>query len=89
MAKITLTQRIKAKCTECIYDEFDTGNGGVLAQIEACTAKTCPLYEVRPLTGKTKAALKQEKINNVSPEERLAYEAKASLARQRLLGVNQ
>lgn len=40
---------INAKCKECIYDEMP-GNGTWRQQVEACTATTCPLYELRPVS---------------------------------------
>ncbi|MGH7239626.1 MAG: hypothetical protein ACREHG_06120 [Candidatus Saccharimonadales bacterium] len=38
---------INAKCKECIYDPI-AGNGTWRQQVEACTAHSCPLYELRP-----------------------------------------
>lgn len=38
---------INAKCKECIYDAI-SGNGTWRQQVEACTSRTCPLYELRP-----------------------------------------
>lgn len=40
---------IEMKCAECIYDP-QPGNGTWREQVEACTATSCPLYGVRPLT---------------------------------------
>jgi hypothetical protein len=44
-----LRGKINAFCIHCIYDE---GNGGGTwrGQVEACTAPTCPLYSVRPVS---------------------------------------
>ena len=33
-------------CTECIYDKYSKGTR--LEQIEDCTSKGCPLYQLRP-----------------------------------------
>lgn len=38
--------RINAKCIECVFDPMEPGTWR--AQVEACTVKTCPLYDVRP-----------------------------------------
>jgi hypothetical protein len=45
-------QAIKAKCKQCIYDP-KTG-GTFLAQIEACSVQSCPLWPLRPITEATK-----------------------------------
>lgn len=44
----SLKAAIKAYCKSCTYD--DTQPGTYLQQIEACTVKSCKLYEVRPMT---------------------------------------
>jgi hypothetical protein len=44
----SLKAAIRAKCKDCTYDEAAPGT--YLQQIEACTVKSCPLWEVRPLT---------------------------------------
>lgn len=48
-AKSGLRGKINAKCIECIYEE-NAGTGSWRKQVEGCTAKSCPLYAVRPLT---------------------------------------
>jgi len=40
--------RINAKCVECIYDPYAEGNWR--KQVQKCTDKRCPLYEVRPVS---------------------------------------
>ena len=42
----SLRLAINKKCTDCIYDS--NASGTRLQQIEACTSKSCPLYNVRP-----------------------------------------
>ncbi len=46
VSKAGLRGRIDAKCAECIYDP--TGEGTWRKQVSNCTAKSCPLYDVRP-----------------------------------------
>ena len=43
------TGRVNAKCVECIYDP-QGGSGTWRQQVEACTATTCPLWPVRPIS---------------------------------------
>lgn len=40
---------IDRKCKECIYDAIG-GAGTWRQQVEACTAVTCPLHPVRPIS---------------------------------------
>jgi len=47
--KAEYVQAIEMKCAECIYDPRP-GNGTWREQVEACTATSCPLFGVRPLT---------------------------------------
>ena len=47
--RLSLRKAINEKCKECIYDD-SPGNGNWRQQVTACTAKTCPLYRVRPLS---------------------------------------
>lgn len=42
-----LRPAIDAFCKQCIYDP-NGGAGAWRQQVEACTATTCPLYDVRP-----------------------------------------
>lgn len=44
----SLRKAIDSKCRECVYDA--SGPGGWRNQVEACTAFSCPLFDVRPLT---------------------------------------
>ena len=48
LLKAHLRGRIDAKCCECIYDPYQKGNWR--QQVQACTAPTCPLYDVRPVS---------------------------------------
>lgn len=41
-------QAIEEFCKECIYDP-QPGAGSWRAQVQACTAKACPLYTFRPV----------------------------------------
>jgi len=51
----SLRGAIDAMCRSCIYDPHQSGTWR--AQVEACTARTCPLYAVRPrATGQQDAA---------------------------------
>jgi hypothetical protein len=50
--KPSLRSAINAMCRNCLYDRI-SGPGSWRQQIEACTAKTCPLYNVRPKPGPT------------------------------------
>jgi hypothetical protein len=44
---MSLRKAINEMCTQCIYDK--ASEGGKLQQVAACTAKSCPLFNVRPL----------------------------------------
>ena len=48
-AKSGLRGKINAKCIECVYDEGG-GGGTWREQVEACTAISCPLFSVRPVS---------------------------------------
>ena len=54
MAKPGMRGKINAKCIECIYVQGE-GGGSWRAQVEACTAISCPLFSIRP----TQMAVKQ------------------------------
>ncbi len=41
-----LRGKVNAKCVECIYDPSSLGTWR--KQTDECTARTCPLYPVRP-----------------------------------------
>lgn len=42
----SLRRAINEKCKQCIYDSC--GVGKWREQVESCTVKLCPLWEVRP-----------------------------------------
>jgi len=44
---MSLRAAINAKCKECIYDPIG-GTGNWRQQVGACTARSCPLWAVRP-----------------------------------------
>ncbi len=66
-----LRKAIDMKCAECIYDP-KYGNGSWRAQVEACTATTCPLYGVRPLTQGSRHS-EPIVIPDIVAERRLEY----------------
>lgn len=43
-----LKGRITAMCISCIYDPYASGAGTWRKQIQDCTSKECPLFDVRP-----------------------------------------
>lgn len=45
---VSLRKAINAKCKDCIHDP-KSGLGTWRHQVERCTAKTCPLWPVRPI----------------------------------------
>jgi len=49
-SKTGLRGKINAMCCYCIYDP--TQSGTWLKQVEICTSKGCPLYQVRPTSNK-------------------------------------
>jgi len=46
---MSLRDAINGKCRDCIYDPL-SGLGNWRQQVEACTAKACPLWAVRPVS---------------------------------------
>jgi hypothetical protein len=44
---MSLRKAINNKCKECIYCP-NSGGGSWRQQVAACTAKSCPLFNVRP-----------------------------------------
>ena len=46
---MSLRKSINEKCRECIYDPIG-GGGSWRQQVTDCSAKHCPLYEVRPVS---------------------------------------
>ena len=73
--KLNCQQAIDAMCKECIYDPISIGifKQTLNQQIEDCTSPECPLYEYRPLTGKTKEENKQKYIASLSEEAKQEY----------------
>lgn len=49
MSKPGLRGKVNAFCVHCIYDP-GSGGGNWRQQIEDCTARDCPLFDVRPLS---------------------------------------
>ena len=45
----SLRKALNNKCRECIYDPKGCA-GTWRQQVEACTAPSCPLYPVRPIS---------------------------------------
>lgn len=58
---------INAFCKQCIYDKTQPGNWR--QQVEACTAKSCPLYEYRPISKpeRTSTAVMREIAEKYEP----------------------
>lgn len=48
-AKPGLRGKVNAKCIECIFDP-EGGGGTWRQQVAACTAPSCPLYSIRPMS---------------------------------------
>ncbi len=46
--KFSLRQAINSKCRSCVFDDANVGSW--LVQVTLCSCKSCPLYEVRPVT---------------------------------------
>jgi hypothetical protein len=63
---MSLRAAINAKCKDCIYDPL-SGLGNWRQQVTGCTAKTCPLWPVRPLSSTA-----SPKEANLAPEEAVA-----------------
>jgi len=51
-------QAIKEHCVGCIYDPAEPGNK--FEQTENCTVTVCELYDYRPLSFKTRKALREQ-----------------------------
>ena len=84
MKKLSPKQAIKAKCKECIYDPIG-GNGTWVEQIEGCTSYSCPLYDLRPLSIKTRRKNDENYLAGLSPEGRAIIENRRKEAGERLL----
>ena len=75
-------QAINAKCKDCIYDEH---NGGTWReQTEGCTVKSCPLFELRPVSAATKKQRSEDRFNALSIEEQSIEQAKRKAIGERL-----
>ena len=46
---MSLRKSINEKCKQCTYDD-QSGFGTWRQQTEACTVRSCPLFEVRPIS---------------------------------------
>lgn len=73
---------INAKCWDCNYDEYDSGNWR--DQVTACPSSDCPLFPHRPLNSKAKASIKEAKLTAMSEDERKEYDIAAKLAGDKL-----
>ena len=49
-AKKSLRSAINAYCFSCGYDPLDKGSGNWRQQIQKCSAESCELWEVRPVS---------------------------------------
>ena len=61
----SLKKCIEEKCKQCTYDSSQQGSWR--HQVEQCTVKACPLWEVRPITMET--LHQRRKANNDALEE--------------------
>ena len=59
----SLKTAIAEKCKQCTYDA--TQPGSWRQQVEDCTVRTCPLWEVRPLTNETISVNRKKKNNEI------------------------
>ena len=50
----SLRKLINEKCKQCAYDPLDRGNWRM--QTGSCNIKSCPLWEVRPVSSTTVVA---------------------------------
>lgn len=57
----SLKKCIEEKCKDCTYDS--SAPGSWRHQVEECRVKSCPLWEVRPVTMETMIARRKGKIN--------------------------
>ena len=67
---VSLRAAINQHCRNCLYDNV-SGAGSWRQQVEACTAKTCPLYSVRPKStgyiSETENALENSEFGHEAP----------------------
>lgn len=55
----SLKKCVENMCKSCTYDA--TQSGSWRNQVEACTVKTCALWEVRPVTMETQLSRRKDK----------------------------
>jgi len=55
----SLKKCIESKCKQCTYDSAQAGSWR--HQVEQCTVRSCPLWEVRPITMETMLTRRKEK----------------------------
>jgi len=48
MKGISMRAAVNAKCKDCIYDPAAPGNWR--QQVQGCTVKSCPLFQIRPVS---------------------------------------
>jgi hypothetical protein len=80
--KMSPMQAIKLKCIDCNYDDKSTGTWAM--QVESCTCVDCSLWQHRPLTGKTRRLLKEQRLSSLTPAERELFEIRGQIARENL-----
>lgn len=59
----SLKKAIEAKCKDCTYDQFAPGTWR--EQVEECTVRRCPLWEVRPISSAGLHARRTNKVTEV------------------------
>lgn len=82
LKKISAQKAINNHCKGCIYDP--KAGGTAIAQIENCSVTSCELYHHRPRSSAAKAAMRQEFLANLTPEQRFVEEKKSEEAAERL-----
>jgi len=60
----SLKKQIELKCKQCTYDA--TQPGSWRHQVEECTVRSCPLWEIRPLTMETILIRRKGKVGTDS-----------------------
>lgn len=63
----SLKKCIEEKCRECTYDPYIPGSWR--SQVQDCTIKKCPLWEVRPVTMEATMLRRKDKIAKPEVEE--------------------
>jgi hypothetical protein len=63
----SLKKAIEDMCKSCIYDPLDTGSWR--NQVENCNCTSCPLWNVRPTSIKTRDANRNKGGKITGPEE--------------------